>query len=252
MSNIMAGGEPFFFQGNQVGCLLIHGFTSTPQEMRRLGIFLHQQGWTVNGMLVAGHGTAERYLARTTWQDWAHSVDEAMVKLANVCQRTFVIGQSMGGVLALHAASHFPVSGVAALATPLVTDVKLLWLARVMKWVRPYRLKGPSNILDPESLAQRVAYRYWPNASNEQIVLLCRHLRDDLPEIRCPSLLIHSRQDQTVAPETMPLIYERLGSQQKTMVWLENSGHVVTEDYERDKVYSLVRDLVNAGLPAGA
>jgi len=250
MSNIIPGAEPFHFRGNQVGCLLIHGFTGTPQEMRRLGQFLNTQGWTVQGVLVAGHGTTEQELARTRWQDWTRSVSEAMDELAGSCRQTFVIGQSVGGALALHLASHFPVSGVVAMATPLVTDLKLLCLARVVKAIRPYRKKGPSNILDPESLKTRVAYQYWPNAGNEQIVRFCRHLRDDLPEIRCPALLIHSRQDKTVSPEMMPRLYELLRSRQKTMVWLENSGHVVTEDYERDRVYALVSDLVQAQLAA--
>lgn len=246
MSNVMPGAEPFYFRGNEVGCLLIHGFTSTPQEMRRLGQSLNGQGWTVLGVLVAGHGTREQDLARTSWQDWSRSVGGAMDELAGSCRQTFVIGQSMGGALALHVASHYPVSAVVAMSTPLVTDLKLLCLARALKAIRPYRKKGPSNILDPESLGLRVAYHYWPNASNEQIVLFCRHLREDLAEIRCPALLMHSRQDKTVNPSMMPLIYERLGSKQKTMVWLENSGHVVTEDYERDKVYALVQDLIKA------
>ena len=244
----MPGAEPFLFRGNDVGCLLIHGFTSSPQEMRRLGHFLNGQGWTVSGMLVAGHGTTERDLARTRWQDWSHSVDQAMDELAGSCRRTFVIGQSVGGALALHLASHYPVLGVVAMATPLVTNLGLLCLARALKTIRPYRKKGPSNILDPEALAQRVAYHYWPNAGNEQIVRFCRHLQDDLPEIRCPALLLHSRQDKTVN-KTMPVLYEALGSSQKKMVWLENSGHVVTEDYERDKVDALVQELILAQLP---
>jgi len=248
VSSIMPGAEPFLFRGNEVGCLLIHGFTSTPQEMRRLGEFLHRQGWTVNGMLVAGHGTRERDLARTSWQDWSSSVGEAMEDLAGSCRHIFVIGQSMGGALALHAASHFPVSGVVAISTPLVTDLKLLCLAQALKVVRPYRKKGPSNILDPESLGLRVAYHYWPNASNVQIVLFGRHLRGDLTKVRCPALLIHSRQDKTVNPAMMPRIHDQLGSKQKTMVWLENSGHVVTEDYERERVYALIQDFIKAQL----
>jgi carboxylesterase len=97
-------------------------------------------------------------------------------------------------------------------------------------------------------LGLRVAYHYWPNASNEQIVLFCRHLRDDLAEIRCPALLMHSRQDKTVNPEMMPLINDQLGSRQKTMVWLENSGHVVTEDYERERVYAMIQEFITARL----
>ncbi|HBF40708.1 MAG TPA: carboxylesterase, partial [Anaerolineaceae bacterium] len=30
----MQGAEPFLFKGNDTGCLLIHGFTGTPFEMR--------------------------------------------------------------------------------------------------------------------------------------------------------------------------------------------------------------------------
>ena len=29
--------EPFYFPGNKTGCLLIHGFTGSPGEMRPLG-----------------------------------------------------------------------------------------------------------------------------------------------------------------------------------------------------------------------
>jgi esterase/lipase len=43
----------------------------------------------------------------------------------------------------------------------------------------------------------------------------------------------------------MPRILHQLGSSEKEMVWLENSGHVVTEDYDRQVVYTKVRDFVS-------
>jgi carboxylesterase len=42
--------EPFFFPGNDTGCLLIHGFTGAPTEMRPLGEFLAGKGYTVLGV----------------------------------------------------------------------------------------------------------------------------------------------------------------------------------------------------------
>ena len=44
MSMILEGGEPFFMPGNQIGCLLIHGFTGAPKEMRWLGDHLANEG----------------------------------------------------------------------------------------------------------------------------------------------------------------------------------------------------------------
>ena len=61
----------FVLGGGPVGCLLIHGFASSPPEMRPLGDFLHQRGITVSAPLLPGHGTVPEDLNRTLWQDWA-------------------------------------------------------------------------------------------------------------------------------------------------------------------------------------
>jgi carboxylesterase len=244
MSNIMPGAEPFIYEGGDVGCLLLHGFTSTPQEMRPLGQFLKGKGFTVRGVLLAGHGTRVEDLHATTWRDWYQSAYEGWQALQGTCTRVFVIGQSLGGALALHLTAHVPLAGVVALATPLVTDVKLLWLARILKYVWPYRKKGLSNIHDPAALAARVAYRYTPNRSNEQAVLFFRHLHEDLPEVHTPTLLMHSYHDKTVDPASMPRIYAQLGAEDKQTVWLENSGHVVTVDYDRQLVYAAIERFI--------
>jgi carboxylesterase len=232
----MPGGEPFGYEGGTVGCVLLHGFTSTPQEMRPLGQFLKDSGFTVRGVLLAGHGTRVEELQTTTWRDWYHSAYEGRQTLHCSCTRVVAIGQSLGGALALHLAAHVPLAGVVALSAPLVTDAKLLWLARILKYVWSYRKKGPSKIHDPAALAARVRYDYTPNRSNEQAALFLRHLYEDLPEVHTPALLMHARQDKTVDLATMPHIYARLGAEDKRMVWLENSGHVVTMDYDRQLV----------------
>ncbi|MBE9479637.1 MAG: carboxylesterase, partial [Chloroflexi bacterium] len=46
MSRILDRGEPFFYPGNAVGCLLVHGFPGAPEEMRWLGEHLAKQGYT--------------------------------------------------------------------------------------------------------------------------------------------------------------------------------------------------------------
>jgi carboxylesterase len=84
--------------------------------------------------------------------------------------------------------------------------------------------------------AARVRYDYNSTRSDEQAILFLRHLYEDLPEVHTPTLLMHARQDKTVDPATMPRIYARLGAEDKQMIWLENSGHVVTVDYDRQLV----------------
>jgi carboxylesterase len=73
---IIPTAEPFFFQGNKIGCLLIHGFTGAPKEMRWLGEYLANQGYTVLGVRLAGHATRPEDMRRMNWEDWAVSVED--------------------------------------------------------------------------------------------------------------------------------------------------------------------------------
>ncbi|MGC9333124.1 MAG: alpha/beta hydrolase, partial [Anaerolineae bacterium] len=97
---IIPRSEPFFYPRGTTGCLLLHGFTSTPEEMRWLGQDLAGRGYTVLGARLAGHGTEPRDLARTRFRDWRISVEEGLALLRGAAERIVVAGQSMGGLLA--------------------------------------------------------------------------------------------------------------------------------------------------------
>ena len=57
---LVKNAEPFFYPGNETGCLLIHGFTGAPTEMQPLGKYLADCGYSVLGIRLAGHGTGRR------------------------------------------------------------------------------------------------------------------------------------------------------------------------------------------------
>ena len=89
---IQAGGEPFFFKGNQVGCLLVHGFPGTPQEMRWLGEFLQNQGYSVLGVRLSGHATQPSDLLRVRSSDWLADLEDGYHWLSGTCTRIYMIG----------------------------------------------------------------------------------------------------------------------------------------------------------------
>ncbi|HJQ84468.1 MAG TPA: alpha/beta fold hydrolase, partial [Candidatus Binatia bacterium] len=92
--------EGFAFPGPRpLGCLLVHGFTATPDEMRPLGEALAARGFPVRAVRLAGHGTDVADLARTRWTDWFASVLEAAATLRRDVPRIALAGMSMGGLL---------------------------------------------------------------------------------------------------------------------------------------------------------
>jgi len=95
---MMKGGEPIFVDKNsKIGVLMIHGFTSTPNQFKELADFLLQKNFNVSVPLVAGHGTDPDDLIKTCPKDWTASVKEAYFKLKKISQKVFIIGNSFGG-----------------------------------------------------------------------------------------------------------------------------------------------------------
>ena len=58
-----------------IGVLLVHGFTASPTELRTLGDYLHQAGFSIQGVRTAGHGTNADDLGKYTRRDWYASVE---------------------------------------------------------------------------------------------------------------------------------------------------------------------------------
>ena len=78
--------DPFFFEGGTTGCLLIHGFSGSPPEMRPMGEYLAERGLTVLGVRLAGHGVTPEDMAPTGWRDWVGSAKRGLQELQDRCE----------------------------------------------------------------------------------------------------------------------------------------------------------------------
>lgn len=237
----MPKSEPFFFRGHEVGCLLIHGFTATPKEIRLLGEHLAHQGYTVFAPRLTHHGTQPQDMIRSHWQDWFYSALDGWYILRGSCRYIIPVGLSMGGVIALLLAAHYSVDGLVTMSTPAY--LKSAWYMSLTDYIwrfMPYKAKS-SPIWDDKSMAQeRIAYPKYSVKSVGELRRFVDIMRASLGQVTAPTLLMHSRADRGVLPENMQYIYNNLASQDKEMIWLERSGHIITEDSERQVVFSKI------------
>jgi len=255
MSQIIPSAEPFLFAGNRIGVLLIHGFTGTPKEVRWMGEYLNQQGYTVLGMRVAGHATRPEDMIHTRWQDWLLSVEDGYRLLGSCTEQIFLAGLSMGGVLSLTFAATAPVQGVIAMSTPyaLPADPRLRML-RLLSWLTPYLPKGndqPDEGWFGDAWKQHVSYPQNPSRSIGELNQLLGVMRSRLPQVKAPVLLINSRDDDPFVRDSLPKIHAQLGSPDKQMLWIEGSGHVITEEPQRWAVFAAAAEFIRrVSLPA--
>lgn len=234
---IIKGAESFYFPGNHIGCLMIHGFTGTPKELLWMGDFLHKQGFTVHGIRLAGHATQITDLIRTRWWDWLASVEDGINCLHCSCDQIFSIGLSMGGILSLIAAERYPINGLVCMSTPYsVSNDWRLNYVRQLSFLQPFVKKGPRKEKDLEAAARHIDYPVYPTRSIAELNLLTAEMRTSLPKITKPALIIHSKSDDLSFQNAIQ-IHEKIGSKDKDLFLIEKSGHVITEDIERNIVF---------------
>ena len=225
-----------------LGCLLLHGFTGTPAEMRPLADRLVARGYSVRVPLLPGHGARADDLAATRWTDWYAAAKQSWDDLGRVAPTRAAAGLSMGALLALHLAFERPeeVRAVAALA-PVLALAQQRW-AEVARWMRHLpRLPRRFEIVAKRNSARITpAYDEIPLRALASMADLQRRVRSELGAIRAPALVVDGGRDETISPRAAPVVESLLGSPDKRRAHFPNSGHILTEDVDADAVIDAV------------
>ncbi|MFH8218903.1 alpha/beta hydrolase [Streptomyces sp. NPDC018057] len=234
---VLPGAEPFRHEGGEVGVLLCHGFTGSPQSLRPWAEHLAGHGLTVSLPLLPGHGTRWQDMQVTGWQDWYAEVDRELRVLGERCAQVFVAGLSMGGALALRlAAKHGDaVSGVVVVnPANKVHGLSAYALPVARHLVRTTR--GIASDIAKEDSVE-LGYDRVPLHSAHSLRAFFRLVDGELAQVTQPLLLLHSPQDHVVPPADSARILGRVSSVDVTEILLEQSYHVATLDHDADRIF---------------
>jgi carboxylesterase len=251
VSRFLTGGEPFFYPGGDIGCLLSHGFTATPQEMRELGEHLSRAGYTVLGVRLAGHATRWQDLARTRWTDWLASLEDGYDMLQGRCNRIVLMGSSTGGCLSLLLAASMPVAGVVTMSTPFqlppIPALRLLYpILTPVSRIFPRLKKGPPDWRDPTAAARRVQYDCYPLRAAREFGLLVQAMQASLADVHAPTLLMHSLEDDFIPYSDMENLEQALVNARVSTFTVKVSNHIITCDISRHEVFEAALEFLQS------
>ena len=248
MNEIQPIAKPFLFKGNDTGCLLLHGFPGTPYEMREMGEHLAEEGYSVLGPRLFGHGTHFKDLNRSRWWDWVNSAMDGYYQLSDMCSHIFIIGLSMGGALSILLGSRQSVEGVCAMAVPYTIPIKysdqLRPLIPVLSKVWRYSKRGPSDWRDKEAEMTHSVYDRRPVRGGAELYDLLSVMREALPNLTVPLQLIYSSDDGSIPLGDAQKILDSVASSDKNLIIIEGSGHNVTRDAKRDEVFRFTSSFI--------
>lgn len=244
--------------GSRVGIILFHGLTGTPAELSGVAKDLNGYGFTVFCPLLAGHCVSEAELLKTNWQDWYDSVKNALDAFSQHMDVIFSGGISAGAVLSLKLAQDFPelLRGLALYSTTLWWDG---WAIPKLSFILPLVLRLPyigkrwrfkeawPYGIKNEKLRERVyikmqkgdpseaGFSGTPGFSLRELWRLVDLVKERLPQIKTPVLLIHASDDDMTSIRNALYIKNRVGGP-KRLIAMENSYHMITIDQERHHV----------------
>lgn len=241
-TEIIPGAEPFMIKRGPIGCLLIHGYTGTPNEMLPLAQSLAAADYTVLAPRLFGHATHPEDMLRARWWDWVASAEDGLNLLKSITSCQIVMGLSMGGTIALLLAARHPVEAVCSFSTPydLPKDPRIKFL-RWIYWITPKQPKGKPDWHNPDISKNHIDYPYFPTRSLLELKELLTSMRSELPEVQQPVFFSQSHGDHTIPPESLEYLSNHVSSAVKEEFWVENSGHVIIKDLESEKVFSATK-----------
>jgi len=250
-------GDRFFKKKSNTGCLLVHGLTSSTQEMEEIADYLYSKNYTVLATLLKGHNTSIKDLNKTTWKDWYSSLLDDFNLLSKHCNKIYVIGSSVGATLSLHLATkqNSKLKGMILLAPAIFYINNLATLTPLLKYFKKYSTKDykeyyPSrkevffDIANEKALKKRIAYKKVPISSIASTIKLINIVRKEIKNIDIPTLIIHSLNDHTIKPESSRYIYDNLAIKEKKLIFVEQSGHVLTVDFDKKRIFREILDFI--------
>lgn len=225
------------------GCLIIHGYTGGPYEVEPLATYLDEQtDWDIVVPTLPGHGETLA-LENVSHESWLQAAEDSLRKLKEKYAQVYLIGFSMGGMIAAYLAAKFKVDKLVLLATAgKIFSLKHITLD--VGEVITDRIKGTlqenKNYLRYKKKLGKV-----PMKSNMEFLRLVRYTREYLKDIRSPVFIAQGIQDGLVPARTASYLDKEITtSPQKEIVLFEKSDHLICWGDDKDVLNGMVHDFL--------
>lgn len=223
-----------------IGVLLVHGLNGSQKDFAEMETLFLAQGMVVVNMLLPGHGSKVKEMLSTGWSEWSQAVYDELHALKQRCDVVFLVGHSLGGALSLHVAAHEEVAGIVSICSPSHMHPGLKVAVSITRRITPLLPTLREDVRDREGRQRykRDGYRWTPMRPVESLLQFLPHLREELPHITTPALIMTSIHDHVVPARDGRDIYRRIGSREKHLVTFHRSYHVVMKDHDREEVFA--------------
>lgn len=221
-----------------IACLLIHGYTGGPYEIEPLSSFLKvETNWHIEVPTLPGHGR-KLALENVSHKKWISAAEDSLKQLLNKYDQVYLIGFSMGGMIASYLAAKYKVDKLVLLASAR----KYLSFKQIVFDIRQVCLDGLRGNIKKNKLY--IHYRKKlgsvPFKSNLEFLKLVKFTKPYLKEIDSTVLIAQGQKDGMVPYKTAYFLDKEIHSEEKEVVFFERSRHLICLGEDKDTLNQMV------------
>lgn len=222
--------------------LFIHGFTGGPFEVAPLRQFLAARtNWEMAVPVLPGHELAP-LRQKGSARSWTMAAELEMQRLLKKADEVIVVGFSMGGLIAMYLAMRYPVK-------------KLVLLSAAAKYISPRMLAEDAAVMLQGLRRKRFPmntfyhlYNYklthTPIRAVLEFLRVVRQVEPYHHRVHAPVCIVQGLKDGIVPAAAADLLYERLGSEKKQLIYSECGKHHICYSSDRDEWFEKVLEFM--------
>lgn len=229
---VIAANSPFELRPNQpatagkfrYGALLIHGLLDSPFSLRDVGTHLKNAGILSRAILLPGHGSCPEDLLAVRHDEWINTVRYGIESLRQEADTIFLVGFSTGATLSIyHALNDARIQGIILIAPALKIRAPV---STIVRWpVLANFFSREDKWLSQDDETNYVKYESVPFKPVIELGKLIETIKQIKSPLTCPTLVIMSREDETVSARAALHFFTNNANNDKNRFILYSARH---------------------------
>ena len=227
--------------------LIIHGFLGGTYDEEELANYLElDNNLDVYRFTLPGH---ERNLSKVKYREWVDKSEEYIKRLIkNNYSDIYLLGHSMGGVIATYLASKYHQVKKLVLAAPAYNYLGTVDDNMDLKKT----IVSSSNIIKTYGKDEIISrFLKMNSAMIFEFMDLVKKYYDYPCEITCPVLILQGNNDDVAKPSSSRYVYDTVKSKKKTLIFLDGVTHDLFRSKKDALVFKIVDKFLNYGYRSG-